>query len=258
MNAMNRRKTLKGADILAALSIMALSATAWSGEITVLSAAAVQVPVTEIAQQFERSTGDTVHFEFSTAGGVDARIKASAHPDIVINAQGRLEALAADKRVAAAAPRKLGVVQIGVAVRKGGVPPDLSSADGFRQSLLKAESVAYGDPAKGATTGIHFAKVLERLGVADAMKAKARLAPNGLAVMKLVASGEAELGITQISEILHIQGDTLVGPLPPELQLSTTYSVTFGSDGASPGARQFVELLLSPAGRERFNHAGFQ
>ena len=76
--------------------------------------------------------------------------------------------------------------------------------------------------------------------------------------VKLVAKGDAELGITQISEILHIQGDTLVGPLPADLQLSTTYGVAPGSADVKPATRQFIELLLSTAGRERFRHAGFQ
>ena len=242
---------------LAALAVLA-AASGWCAEITVLSAAAVQSPVSEMAAQFERATGNRVRFEFSTGGGVDARIKAGAHPDLVINDRLRLDKLAAAKLIATAAPRDLGTVQIGVALRKGGLRPDLSSVEAFRASLQKAQSVAYGDPQKGATTGIHFAKVLERLGLTDAVNAKALLAPNGLEVMKLVAGGTAELGITQISEIMHIQGDTLVGPLPQALQLSTTYSVGYGSDGIAPEARQFVELLLGPAGRERFSHAGFQ
>ena len=241
----------------AALGIGGFGAAARAADVTVLSAAAVQSPVTELAQQFERDTGNHVRFEFSTAGGVDARVAAGEPPDIVINARERLDALAAGKRVAPGAARDLGVVRIGVALRKGGLRPDLGSVAAFRASLLKAQSVAYGDPQQGPTTGIHFARVLEQLGLTQEMKAKSLLAPNGLEVMKLVASGKAELGITQISEILHIQGDTLVGPLPPELQLNTTYAVTFGSQAASPAARQFVELLLGPAGRERFRHAGF-
>ena len=240
------------------LGLLGLAKAAAATEITVLSAAAVQAPITEVAEQFERSTGHRVRFEFSTAGGVDGKVKAGAKPDIVINARERLDALSGAKLVGAAAARNLGVVQIGIAVRKGGVKPDISSADGFRASLLKAESIAYGDPAKGPTTGIHFAKVLERLGIADAIKPKAKLADNGLDVMRLVAKGDAELGVTQVSEILHIQGDTLVGPLPQELQLKTTYAITFSSDDANPVARQFAEALLSKAGREHFIHAGFQ
>lgn len=239
-----------------ALGVSAASAAA--AEITVLSAAAVQAPITELAEKFERDTGNHVRFEFSTAGGIEKKLRAGAYPEIAINDQTRLAALVADHFVASAPSRVLGVVQIGVAVRKGGTRPDVSSVEAFKASLLKAESVAYGDPAKGPTTGIHFAKVLDTLGIAAAIKPKEMLAPNGLEVMRLVASGKAELGVTQISEIMHIQGDTLVGPLPEALQLKTTYAVTFGRDDASAAARQFVDLMLGTTGRASFTHAGFQ
>jgi molybdate transport system substrate-binding protein len=257
-NNRNLSDTLFKDDSMTATAFTGASGSAQSTGITVLSAAAVQVPVTELAEQFERTTGHQVHFEFSTAGGVDGKLKAGLRTDIVINARERLEALAAGNIIPPAAPRDLGMVRVGVAVRKGGVHPDVSNAEAFRASLLNAQSVAYGDPAKGATTGIHFAKVLERLGLADALKSKSLLAANGLEVMKLVAKGDAELGITQISEIFHIQGDTLVGPLPAELQLSTTYGVALGSTDIKPAARQFIELLLSTTGSKRFRHAGFQ
>jgi molybdate transport system substrate-binding protein len=238
-------------------ALLALGGGARAAEITVLSAAAVQVPVTEIAERFEKATGHHVRFEFSTAGGVETRIRGGAKPDLVINAAERLQALAAGGLVAPGA-RSLGIVRMGVAVRKGGKAPDIASVAGFRDSLLAAQSIAYGDPAKGATTGIHFAGVLQRLGLQDAVRAKSKLAANGLDVMKLVASGEAEIGVTQISEILHVKGDTLVGPLPEELQLASNYSVT--PVGATPqaAAAQFAEMLLGEEGRARFRHAGFE
>lgn len=230
---------------------------AQAAEITVLSAAAVQVPVTEIAERFEKATGHHVRFEFSTAGGVENKIRGGAKPDLVINAAERLQALAAGGFVAPGA-RSLGIVRMGVAVRKGGKVPDIASVAGFRGSLLAAQSIAYGDPAKGATTGIHFAGVLQRLGLQDAVRAKSKLAANGLDVMKLVASGEAEIGVTQISEILHVRGDTLVGPLPEELQLASNYSVAPVSAAPQAPAAQFAEMLLGEEGRARFRHAGFE
>jgi molybdate transport system substrate-binding protein len=240
----------------AALALLAQGA-ALAADITVLSAAAVQVPVTEMAERFEQATGNRVRFEFSTAGGVENKVRGGAKPDLVINAVERLQALAAGGFVAPGA-RSLGIVRMGVALRKGGKVPDLSSVDAFRASLLGAQSIAYGDPAKGATTGIHFAKVLERLGIQDAVKARSRLAANGLEVMKQVAAGEAEIGVTQISEILHVKGDTLVGPLPAELQLASNYGVALGSATPQAAAAQFAALLVSEEGRERFRHAGFE
>jgi molybdate transport system substrate-binding protein len=84
------------------------------------------------------------------------------------------------------------------------------------------------------------------------------LAANGLEVMKLVAEGKAEIGVTQISEILHVKGDTLVGPLPPELQLASNYSVALGSASPKAAAAQFADLLVSEEGHARFRHAGFE
>jgi molybdate transport system substrate-binding protein len=230
----------------AAAALMA-HGTALAADVTVLSAAAVQVPVTELATQFEKATGNHVIFEFSTAGGVESKVRGGAHPDLVINAADRLQGLAAN-----------GLVRMGVAVRKGGKAPDVSSTAAFRASLLGAESIAYGDPARGATTGIHFGKMLDKLGIKDAVTGKSMLAANGLEVMKLVAEGKAEIGVTQISEILHVKGDTLVGPLPPELQLASDYNVALGSTAPKAAAAQFADLLASAEGRERFRHAGFE
>jgi molybdate transport system substrate-binding protein len=240
----------------AAMALMAQGA-ALAADVTVMSAAAVQVPVTELAAQFEKATGNRVIFEFSTAGGVENKVRGGAKPDLVINAADRLQALAAGGLVGPAPARSLGVVRMGVAVRKGGKVPDLGSTAAFRASLLNAESLAYGDPARGATTGIHFGKMLDKLGIKDAVSGKSQLAANGLDVMKLVAEGKAEIGVTQISEILHVKGDTLVGPLPAELQLASDYSVAFGSATPPQAAAQFADLLVSEEGRARFRHAGF-
>ena len=242
----------------AVLVLAAVDSAAAEAPISIYSAAAVQAPVTELAQQFERSTGHKIHFTFSTAGGTDNHIAAGAHADLVINPRGRLDALAARQLVMA--PTDLARVRVGVAVRAGGARPDLSTPETLRAALLAATSVAAGEPAKGATTGIHFAGVLERLGIAREMHARLRYAPNGLEVMRMVARGDAELGITQISEIMHIAPATLAGPLPDALQLTTTYAVAAGRHGGGAHAdavRAFTQLLLSKEGQARFHQAGF-
>lgn len=256
--APSRRRLLRACAALAACAFASIAAHAAAHEISVYSAAAVQAPVTELAEQFERSTGHKVHFTFSTAGGTDANIVGGAHADLVINARDRLDALAAKKLLAG--PADLARVRVGVAVRAGGARPDLSTPDTLRAALLAAASIAAGEPGKGATTGIHFASVLDKLGIAAAVHDKMRYAPNGLEVMRMVARGDAELGITQISEIMHIAPNTLVGPLPDALQLTTTYAIAAGQHGAAAtaeAARAFTELLLSKEGQARFRAAGF-
>ena len=242
----------RAATLFAALTFAAT--TALAAEIRVLSAAAVKGPLTETAAAFERETGNRVTFEFTTAGQVASRVAAGERPDIVINARARLDPLAANGR---GSVRDLGTVRVGVAVRAGTPKPDISTVDAFRASLLAAQSVAYTNPAAGGTAGTYFAGVLDRLDIADAMASKRRLAADGLDVMRKIQSGEAELGITQVSEILHVDRGTFAGPLPDALQLRTTYAAFVAND-ADPAARALAVALTSDAGRARFRAAGFE
>jgi molybdate transport system substrate-binding protein len=232
------------------------AAGAGADEIRVLSAAAVQVPVTEAAEQFTRDTGHRITFEFATAGQMDEKLTAGARVDIVINGSGRIAARTSGSTADAASVRDLGTVRIGVAARKGAARPDLSSVAKFRDALVRAESVAYGDPARGATTGVHFSRIVDQLDLRSVLAPKTILAANGLDVVQKVARGEAELGITQVSEILHMDTTSFVGPLPDALQLATTYTA-WAPDPANRVAGMFVEAMSNNQGRERFRAAGF-
>ncbi len=246
--------------LLKSIPVLALAASAQAVEIRVLSAAAVQVPVTAIAQDYEKATGNHVVFEFSTGGGVEKALRGGAKPkpDLVINAAERLANLGRDGLVDPGAIRSLGSVRMGVAVRKGAPMPDLRSAEGFRASLQAASSISYADPARGATSGAHFAKVVERLGLQDSVRGKTKLVADGLDVMKLVAAGDAELGVTQISEIVHGGPTLLAGPLPEALQLVSTYNIAPTDAHPKAAAAGLVEMLTSPAGTARFRENGFE
>lgn len=244
------------AVVLAAVGTYALLG-AEAAEVRVLSAAAVQVPVEEIAAGLARDASHHVRFEFATAGEVEERVNAGARPAIVITAEERSAKVVTSLDLGPGQVRPLASVGIGVAARQGAPKPDLSSVDGFRQSLRRAESVAYGDPARGATTGLHFVRVLDQLGLADEIRSKTVLAANGLDVMRRVKSGEIELGVTQISEILNADAAALVGPLPSELQKYTTY-VAILIDPANVAAADFIRRLIDEPGRARFRAAGFQ
>jgi molybdate transport system substrate-binding protein len=249
---------VRGAAIAAALPVAALAfANVVAGaELRVLSAAAVKGPLAETVAAFERETGQHVALEFATAGQVESRIVAGEGADLVLNTRPRLDALVA-KSGRAGVVHDLGTVRVGVAVRGDAPRPDVSSVDAFRTSLLAASSVAYTNPAAGGTAGTYFAGVLERLGIAEAMAPKRRLAADGLDVMRKVVSGEAELGITQVSEIYLADRSTFVGALPESLQLLTTYAV-FVPDGADPAARVLASALTNDASRARFRAAGFE
>jgi molybdate transport system substrate-binding protein len=247
---------MRGAAIAVFALAWSVATAAAAAELKVLSAAAVQVPVTEAAAQFTRDTGHLVTFEFATAGQVDERLAAGARPDIVISSSGRIAARTSGNAADAASVRDLGTVRIGVAARKGATRPDLSTAAKFREALVRADSVAYGDPARGATTGIHFSRIIDQLDLRAVLAPKTILEANGLDVVQKVARGEAELGITQVSEILHVDAAAYVGQLPDALQLATTYSA-WVTDPANANSRLFVEAMTNPQGRERFRAAGF-
>jgi molybdate transport system substrate-binding protein len=131
-------------------------------------------------------------------------------------------------------------------VRQGTPLPDISTVEAFKRTLLAAKSVAYIDPAAGGSSGIYVGKLLERLGIAKEVNAKAKLIDGG-AVADHVVDGEAEIGVHQISEILAVKGAVLVGPLPAEIQNFTVYSAGVGTaakDGAL--ATGLVKFLTGP------------
>jgi molybdate transport system substrate-binding protein len=144
-------------------------------------------------------------------------------------------------------------------VRAGAAKPDISTPDAFRQVMLGAKSVMYADPALGGQSGIHTARVFERLGIADAMKPKTQLRPGAPDGLKEVAAGDIEIGIGQMSEIAAAKGVALAGPLPAELQNTLTFSAARGTaSAAAEAADVFIAHLTGSAARQKFAAAGFE
>jgi molybdate transport system substrate-binding protein len=155
-----------------------------------------------------------------------------------------IDGLIKDGKVAAGSRADLAKTGVGVVVKAGAPPPDIGSVEAFKRTLLAAKSVAYIDPAAGGSSGIYVGKLLERLGIAAEVNAKAKLIQGG-EVASHVVDGEAEIGIHQISEILAVQGAVLVGPLPAEIQNFTIYAAGVGT-AAKDGAGALVEFLAGP------------
>ena len=227
-----------------------------AAELTAMSAGAAKPAVMDLAETFRRETGHVVQFTFATVGTLQQKVAAGEMADIFIMTDAAIDDLARKGIVAAGTRTDLGRVGIGVAVREGAAVPDISTPEALKQTLLSAKSLVYVDPAKGGTSGIHFAGVLERLGIAEAVKAKTTLLPGGY-VVEPVAKGEIELGVHQISEILAVKGVRLVGPLPRALQKITIYSAGLAARTAAPdAARTFIAFLTSPAAKSKFIAVG--
>jgi len=226
-----------------------------AAEIKVLSAGAVRAILTALAPAFERETGLKVAMTFGTVGVV--RQKLATEPvDVVIMSDTALEEAIKQGRVEAASRADIARTGIGVGVREGAPRPDISTSEALKQALLAAKSLTYVDPAQGGTSGIHFAAVLQRLGIADAVKSKTTLVPGGYPA-ELVARGEVEMVVHQISEILPVKGVTLVGPLPRDVQKVTTYSAGVPAKAEMvEAAHAFIEFLESPSAKPKFAAAG--
>jgi molybdate transport system substrate-binding protein len=211
--------------------------------IRVLSGGALQSFVEPMAASFG---GDEVKVEFQPMGRLVKTLEAGVPADVIIVTGEVLGKLGLSGTPVAR-------VGVGVGVREGAPVPDLSSAEAFKQALLAAKSVTYMDPNIG-TSGKHVAAVLARLGIEKEISGKAKLGQGG-AVADFVASGEVELAIHQISEILIVKGVRLAGPLPPELQKFTVYSAVARTP--SPAVAAFIGHLTSPQARQRLPQAGY-
>jgi molybdate transport system substrate-binding protein len=207
---------------------------------------------------FEKSSGHKVTMTYGTAGAVAGRVQKGEAADIVISAAPLIDQLQAQGKVAAGSRVIIAKVGVGVFVRKGGTKPDLASVDGFKRSLLAANSIAYVDPAGGGASGIYMASLLERLGIAVEMKPKTKLFPPGKGLYAGVAAGEADIGFNQVSEILT-QPVEFVGPLPSAIQNYTEFApgIVTGSS-QTDAARALVTFLTSPAAQTVLKAKGFE
>jgi molybdate transport system substrate-binding protein len=227
-----------------------------AAELTVLSAGAVRSIVSDLTQAFERESGHTVKISYAPVGVIRQKLGAGEKADVVIVTDAAVDDMARQGAVVMGSRTDVGRTGMGVAVREGAARPDVSTPEALKQTLLAAKSIVYVDPAQGATSGIHFASVLQRLGIADAVKPKTTLVPGGYPA-ELVAKGEVELVAHQISEIVPVKGVTLVGPLPKDLQKLTVYSAGVVAQSDAPTvARDYIKYLTRPDLKPKFAQAG--
>jgi molybdate transport system substrate-binding protein len=230
--------------IAAAVLVAAFPSLASAAEVKILTAGAMKAVVLELVPAFEKETGHKAVVDNDTAGGLSKRILGGEAFDLVVVTPGVIDDLTGKGKVAAGTRAIVARVGVGVAVKDGAPLPDISSVDALKRALLAAKSVAYIDPASGGSSGPFVVGLFEKLGIAAEMKPKTKL-KNGGYVAELVASGEAEIALHQISEIAPVKGARLVGPLPAEIQNYTTYAVGIAADAKQPDAAKAMIKLLS-------------
>jgi molybdate transport system substrate-binding protein len=235
------------------------SGFAGAADLRFLHTTAIKPPMDELIPEFERSTGHKVTATFGPAGAIVDRIEKGEPADVAIATGPQIEALQKEGKILPGSRVDLAKVGIGVYARKGGPKPDVSSIEAFKRALMAAKSIAYIDPASGGASGIYLSGLLQRLGLAVDMRAKTKSPRVVAAVFDAVATGEAELGLGQLSEIVADPGIELVGLLPTEIQNFTLFAAGIIANSKEQEAgKSLVAFISSPGAQVIMKSKGFE
>lgn len=236
-------------------SAMALALPAQADEIVVYGTVAAKAALLQIVPAYELASGNKVTLRVATTGELQDGIARGDKVDVAILTRGALDDLSAKGKLDGTSLVMVAKSGIGVAVRKGAAQPAIATGADFKSSLLAAKSIAY--TAQGAT-GVQLQKIFTRFEITGAMAAKTLLVQKGTAP-EAVGRGEAELALTQISEILMAPDAQLVGPLPPDVQVYSVFGAELGgSSKGSAAARAFMTTLSSPSAKAMLKATGLE
>jgi molybdate transport system substrate-binding protein len=250
-----------GLSLVALATSALVAAPAGAAELKALVAGAVRDVMKDLAEEHTKATGVKADLFFGAMGPLKAKIVAGERVDLVILTPVVFKEMIESGKLQVKYRAPVGRVGMGVAVKKGAPHPNLSTTDSFRKALLETPSLIYGDP-KATSSGAYFAKVIARLGLADELRGKTKIFPDGYEEMAYLAKSEGMvIGVTQISEVLAnlSAGVELVGPFPPELQNYTVYEAAVPANAPSPAeAKAFFDRLVGKPAQARFGAMGFE
>ncbi|MGA8976728.1 MAG: molybdate ABC transporter substrate-binding protein [Pseudolabrys sp.] len=242
-----------------AVFLIAQAGLVKAAEVKVFSTIGVQAALEELAPKFEQATGSKLNITWATAAILVKRVQAGETADLMVLTKQSLDALTKDNKATAGADAIFASSGMAVVVKKGAPKPDISTPDAFKQALINAKTIAYSDPAAGGASGVYFAKLLERMGIADQMKAKTRHPPPSGNSANLVVAGEADLAIQQEPEVMSVAGIDMVGPLPADLNNITAYAAGIGAGSQqADAATALIRFLHSPEAQAVFKAKGLK
>jgi molybdate transport system substrate-binding protein len=232
-----------------------LSVTAaGAADLKVLASNGVRGALEELAPAFANATGHKLSITFGLAAGLKRDIEAGEAFDLAILTSANIDDLARQGKVDGASRTPIARSGVGIMVRAGAPKPDLSTPEALKSALLAARSITW---ARDGASGVYFASVMQKLGIADEIKQKYKLALDGAAAAHKVASGEAELGALLVNEIIAHQGVEVAGQLPPELQSYTAFHSGVSTASKDPAAaKALAEFLTTPAAAAVFKAKG--
>ena len=238
-------KTLRSVTSGLAVAVVLLYATAARAEeIRVLSSVGIKAVVDELVPRFEKTTKHKVTTVLDLASALKTKIDGGEPFDVAILTPALLDDLIAKGKVASGSKSLVARVGLGFMIRAGARKPDVSSVDAFKQTLLNAKAITY---ASAGASGVAFLATVEKLGMAAAVKAKAKAAASGDEVNTNITSGAADLAVLPISEILPVRGAELGGVFPAEIQTYILMAAGVNANARGAAARELVTFLMSPA-----------
>jgi molybdate transport system substrate-binding protein len=245
--------------VVLALALAISITTGRAAELRVLAALAVQDGLDPLAERFTLERGHAVRVGYSTVGAIRKRLAGGERADVVVLTSEAIDEMERAGELVAGSGAPVAATRTGLAIRAGTAPPDISTLEKFRAALLAARSVAYTDPKTGGAFGSYFAKELDRLGILEAVNAKAVLRRGSHEIVKAVASGEAEIGVTFISTIVSTPGLKVAGALPPPLLAMERFSAGVLRESRSgDAATDFVRALSDASAADQWRTAGFE
>jgi molybdate transport system substrate-binding protein len=225
----------------------------------ILSGGAAQGLVAGLAPKFRAMTGLDIEGEFGAVGAMADKLRAGTQADVLVLTAAMIATLARENRVVAASIAHIGFVETAIAVRAGDTPVSVRNTVELRKALLAADAIFVPD-TRASTAGIHVAKVLQQLGIADEVAARLKIFPNGATAMRNLAASTAArpIGCTQSTEIISTAGVMLSGSLPLGCELSTVYTAAVATQSIDAGhAQDLIDLLTGIEQRDLREHAGF-
>ena len=248
---------LKSALLATALAFAATNVNA--AELHFLVGGSMQEPFKEIGAAYMKKTGNTIDFTVDTTGALLKKLDGGAPADLILVSEPAMNTLVKAKRVEAASRVSLARAAIGVSVKAGAPSPDLSSQDAFKKAIMAAKSISYVNPEAGGTSGTYMDGLFKKMGISDQVRAKVVWGYQGSQVADAVAKGQAEIGITFISEMAPNKGVKIAGPLPASIQNATAYDAAIPVNAKNGDqARAFLQMMMATEGHEAIAHSNLE
>jgi molybdate transport system substrate-binding protein len=253
-NTVNHKPKLAAA-IGAAVILTVTGMTTQAAEIRVLSTQATEEAYRELVPEFEKATGHKVATTFTGTLDANKRLAAGEGYDLLIMSASSIDEHIKGGKVAPGSRVDLAKSGVGVGVKSGAPKPDISTTDALKKAILAARSIGYST----GPSGVYVVGLFQRMGIADDIKGKLKQTPTGVFVGSIIASGEAEIGFQQVSELSHFAGVDYVGPLPADVQQFTMFSsgIIAGAKEAD-GAKALVKFITAPAAAAAFKKRGME